>query len=565
MKFVILLFLSLISTPTNTTNYNSYDFGSRRTGSVYVISIGIDIYPKKSNMASLQGCVKDSEAFIQKIKKDFTTQDKHAYKIESYSLYNENATRKNIIDLFKTVIKKAKPWDKLVFTFSGHSGEDDKGNSYLIPYGSTFPAYYYKNKKVSDRFDEPFSVNQLARLMDQVSCEEQYVITEAGYGRAFSYNLLFSLFETDPLIASNTIRNRTIISPTGMAYDSYGCDKNGTRNNVFNKGILFNYMHNFTNFVDLITNFKQFEFDLMEAEIICPSGLGKYVSILKESDYTTVFQRFASKNQMRGSKGNNVQDSNKSESIKYKPKNYAFVISTNEYNSNEWSKLKNPINDADALSDILHDKYGFEVTKVYNATKIEVLKRYTEFRKMITEKDKVIFFVAGHGHFDSDLGDGYLVFKDSRDLSTDKDLAFESYLSMAQLNRMLDALPSKQVLSIFDVCYGASFELNYGDLAIENYAKATFDKGLDNFIEEKDENTSRVMLASGKYEVPDYWNNSLDHSPFADKLIKALESENEFISPGKMYSYVVGNATTPILKKFGNHQTRGDFLVKVLN
>ena len=47
------------------------------------------------------------------------------------------------------------------------------------------------------------------------------------------------------------------------------------------------------------------------------------------------------------------------------------------------------------------------------------------------------------------------------------------------------------------------------------------------------------------------------------KLIKAFENEKEFISPGKIYSYVRGSTTKPILKKFGKHEVTGDFLLKV--
>lgn len=61
------------------------------------------------------------------------------------------------------------------------------------------------------------------------------------------------------------------------------------------------------------------------------------------------------------------------------------------------------------------------------------------------------------------------------------------------------------------------------------------------------------MLASGEQEVLDFWRPNEKHSPFANKLINALENEKEFISPGKIYSYVRGNSTKPILKKFGKH------------
>jgi hypothetical protein len=136
---------------------------------------------------------------------------------------------------------------------------------------------------------------------------------------------------------------------------------------------------------------------------------------------------------------------------------------------------------------------------------------------------------------------------------------------MAKLRNLLNHVNSKQVFAIFDVCYGASFELNNPDLTIENYSKTKMDKGLDTFIQEKKKYTTRIVLASGQYEVPDYWIDSQKHSPFADKLIKAFKAEHNFISPGKIFSYVQGNATTPILKKFGKHESRGDFLLKTYN
>ncbi|KQC33332.1 hypothetical protein AAU57_08405 [Nonlabens sp. YIK11] len=58
-------------------------------------------------------------------------------------------------------------------------------------------------------------------------------------------------------------------------------------------------------------------------------------------------------------------------------------------------------------------------------------------------------------------------------------------------------------------------------------------------------------------------NTNLDHSPFATNLLQALEVEDEFLSPGKIFSFVRGNTTRPILTKFGKNEANGDFLVKV--
>ena len=86
---------------------------------------------------------------------------------------------------------------------------------------------------------------------------------------------------------------------------------------------------------------------------------------------------------------------------------------------------------------------------------------------------------------------------------------------------------------------------------------------LDEFISRKSKNQARLFIASGRFEVPDYWDTSLNHSPFADKLIKVLKKEKQFISPGKIFKALEGNVTEPILKQFGRHETRGDFLLKV--
>ena len=56
-----------------------------------------------------------------------------------------------------------------------------------------------------------------------------------------------------------------------------------------------------------------------------------------------------------------------------------------------------------------------------------------------------------------------------------------------------------------------------------------------------------------------------DEDQLIKEDIKVLNKEKEFISPGKIFAAMEGNATEPILKQFGSHETRGDFLIKVKN
>jgi hypothetical protein len=177
------------------------------------------------------------------------------------------------------------------------------------------------------------------------------------------------------------------------------------------------------------------------------------------------------------------------------------------------------------------------------------------------EHDKFIFFIAGHGYYSDNLSDGFLVLHDSESIGND--IGMKTYLSMATLQRLLDNMPSKNVFAIFDVCFGSSFDLLSKDLDLTTLKTLAKDISLDQLIERKNEKCSRIFLASGRYEVPDYWNNSLSHSPFADKLIKSLKSETDFTNPSRLYSALEGNITQPFLKQFGKHEEKGDFLLKV--
>ncbi|BAO74629.1 caspase domain-containing protein [Winogradskyella sp. PG-2] len=553
---------------------------TKPTGDLFIISIGIN--KTEAFSSDFKFCRKDSEDFIKKIASDIElekttlsrlkengeieklkkiakSRKKYIRKVYPYILLNEEATVENIKNALKKVIAKATTNDYFIFTFSGVSIESESGRTYLLPYvnSNMTPVGFVEEPKTTNNL---FSLLELANLMDQIASKDQYVISEAGMGKTFGQNLMFRLFESNPEIIAGTDRNRIIITTNGPGYDGGDCDNRQVEN-----GKLFDFIINMPKSHQIITNYKRFQSNLYNTEEECNSTrIPDYVKIYNEADYRDMLLRYNQDSNSRGSKGTNAKKDEDSKNEK-PSQTYAFIIASNNYNNQQknWANLKNPINDAESFSKVLEEKYNTKTKKAYNKNMEEILKSFNEFRKQIRENDKLIFFIAGHGYYSELLSDGYLVFKDSKSL--DEDYALKSYLSMATMNRLLYGVNAKQVFSIFDVCYGANFELNNADLSIENYSNTEFDNGIANFISETDKKVSRIVLASGEYEVPDYWSNSLNHSPFADKLLKAFENEKDFISPGKIYSYVRGNTTKPILKKFGKHEPTGDFLLKVLN
>ncbi|MGK0307923.1 MAG: hypothetical protein ACI8RP_000879 [Urechidicola sp.] len=543
---------------------------------IHVIAIGIDNVPVFDGQPSnFKNCVNDAKAITAKILKDkiprvlvkttttgtrgFNTnkeakdllKTKDTTKIVTHLLLNENATLQNIKNAFKEVIKNSTTNDYFVFYFAGMSLPVKNGETILIPHIANSD----KKIKINDyKTYDHLSLVELANYMNQIAAAKQFIISEAGPGKEFANNLQSALFESDIELAENSERNRVILTTISYGYDSSDCNPS--------HGPLTNYILESGNMLDVFENYYNYEYKLNKTEIKCSPRGTRYYYLTQEKDYTDILKRHQAKiSGTRGAIAKKLKNDKKTELGD--TETYALIIATNVYNENQhsWGDLKNPLNDANSISEILENKYNVKVSKLYNEPKKEIQKGIIALKQQIDANDKLLIFIAGHGYFSEDFAQGYIVTTDTKSLEDDTTL--DSYFSMSSLNSLLDGFPSKQIFTVLDICYGASFEINNADLPIENYSNTKIDNGIENFIKEVDKSYSRIMLASGEQEVLDYWKPNEKHSPFADKLIKAFEQEKEFISPGKIYSYVKGSATMPILKKFGKHEVTGDFLLKV--
>jgi hypothetical protein len=546
-NYILILFLIL----------NSFSFGKNRidpilgvgnTPTVYVISIGINKYEK----LTFDYAVSDSKSIVEKIKNDSIenpySNKRPKTKYSRFSVYNltdENATLPKIKNSLKEIITNAQDFDYFIFYFGGISFESKKnGFTYLATYGWDLNLLNTANS---------FSLVELSQFLEQIKCKNQLIISEAGVGEKFSQDLIKNLFESNVLISANTTRNRIIITTNGFGIES----------KEISGGYLVNYLkNNKIKILDVFKDINRFDFKLCKIEIenqFKNNTEYRYSAIYSENKYRQILLN--NKTLSRGSNATDTRLEKKKENNTIS-KTHALLIATNNYESSkEWNTLKNPINDANSVAELLENKYNVTVSKQYNKSYKEVLEEIIRIKNVMNENDKFIFFVAGHGYYSDNLSDGFLVLKDSKE--TTDDFSLNSYLSMATLQRLLDNMPSKNIFAIFDVCFGLTFDPLSKDLALSDVKNISKDISLDEFITRKNEKISRIFLASGRYEVPDYWSNSLNHSPFADKLIKSLNSETDFINPSKIYSALEGNITQPFLKQFGKHDERGDFLLKV--
>ena len=80
----------------------------------------------------------------------------------------------------------------------------------------------------------------------------------------------------------------------------------------------------------------------------------------------------------------------KKDFLKPNGKYYALLIGNSKY-TNGWEDLVSPINDINAIKEVLDEKYDFEeILMVNNGTKKDIYKAFTDLSKLTTTNDYVL-------------------------------------------------------------------------------------------------------------------------------------------------------------------------------
>ena len=149
-----------------------------------------------------------------------------------------------------------------------------------------------------------------------------------------------------------------------------------------------------------------------------------------------------------------LDDENKNE-WGFKGTNYLLVIGIDNYA--HWKPLKNAVKDAKDFVDVLKTSYQFEdenITTVFNenATEKNILKTLKSFVTSITDKDNIIIYYSGHGHYDEVLDEGYWVPVDAPMEEDDS----SNYISNRTLSSYLKKIKAHHTLLLIDSCFSGS-------------------------------------------------------------------------------------------------------------
>ncbi|GAA3965587.1 caspase family protein [Allohahella marinimesophila] len=204
---------------------------------------------------------------------------------------------------------------------------------------------------------------------------------------------------------------------------------------------------------------------------------------------------------------------------------HALVIGNSDYKS--LPRLNSTVVDAEAISQLLGERYGFNVTTLLNATRYDILSALNTLREKLSEDDNLLIYFAGHGELDEVNNRGHWLPVDAEESST------ANWISNVAITDILNAMAVRKVLVIADSCYSG---------AMTRSTLARLDAGRSmqawtSWLKLITEKRSRLSFSSGGL-APVMDGGGGRHSIFAKALIDALENNKGVMEGRQLYSQV---------------------------
>lgn len=141
------------------------------TSSLHILAVGINNY--KNSAYNLNYARPDAEAFVNAIQEH----GKNIFKtVNVVPVYDENATKENIVSGLKSIVSRARPEDVFVFYYAGHGTLDEENNEeyYLVPTDIT--KLYGDPTQLAAK---GISATELRGYLTQLKAQKQMVLMDA--------------------------------------------------------------------------------------------------------------------------------------------------------------------------------------------------------------------------------------------------------------------------------------------------------------------------------------------------------------------------------------------------
>lgn len=205
-----------------------------------------------------------------------------------------------------------------------------------------------------------------------------------------------------------------------------------------------------------------------------------------------------------------------------KGRRLALVVANQAYV--HWPKLDTPVADAQAVSQALRQRFGFDVTLLQNASRQQLLAALGRLRMQAGPEDQVVVYYAGHGQMDQVTARGYWIPVDG----DEKDLA--QWVSVIDVTDQLAAMSARHVMVIADSCYSGTLTRSLIPQVDQALNQAQRQAPLSHLARQR----VRVAMTSGGLE-PVVDGGSVEHSLFARSLLDVLAQVAQPVSAQELF------------------------------
>jgi len=197
---------------------------------------------------------------------------------------------------------------------------------------------------------------------------------------------------------------------------------------------------------------------------------------------------------------------------------HALIIGINKYK--EWNPLRTAVKDAEALKDILIQRYGFKKENVIlrtdrRATRDRLIGDLRNMASGLGNRDNLLIYFAGHGQLDDLTGDGYWIPAEGKLKKP------SSWISHSIIKNILSSerVRGKNIIIVADSCYSGTLLRGGPSLLSIN------EQGYRRKLLKLASNRSRQVITSGGLEpVTDGGRDG--HSLFGYYFLKALKDND---------------------------------------
>ncbi|NOQ64394.1 MAG: peptidase C14 [Methyloprofundus sp.] len=207
---------------------------------------------------------------------------------------------------------------------------------------------------------------------------------------------------------------------------------------------------------------------------------------------------------------------------------YALVIGNKNYA--QLTDLKTSVNDARSVEETLRVRYGYKTTLLINANRHQIMTAFNDLRQLLTEKDNLLIYYAGHGEIDKSDQSAYWLPTDAESDNS------ANWLSSHSITQYLNIMAAKHILVVADSCYSGAMTKSAVVRLPGKMAQEKRTKWLNFMVKRK----ARTVITSGGVK-PVLDSDGGKHSIFARAFLSALKQNNGLIEDYELFRSVANN------------------------